>query len=320
MHNPCRVLVLGAAFVLLTLANALGQVEQVDASSQLRPVESLLYRASFEGIEPDSQGRMLVALETLHKATGDIRFLRLSSRAVKITNLFFVGDSRLVLQGELGSGGDVATLVDLDSGAIADTIWAWQFSMNPQANMAVYRFRYPPRSIQTYDSHVVLAYDFNKSPLENSASSDSFNADGSYNPENRGFILYPETNRREAKYFIPAREPGEQRLIRSPIAWCDSEPKLAFLELFGGRMSIVGIDLAGGLDAPIIRVSELDTNSFYTPGYVGNDPERWRKRGFVASSLSFLPGCQNLEVTTSGGEVFRAGQATVNLDGSTAIH
>lgn len=303
-----------AAFLLFALAGVAGQVSQPLAVGQ-PAAESTLYRVSFEGMEPNPQGESSVVLRVFRKPEGDTKFLRYPSRAVKVTRLFFVKESRLVVWGELGSRGDIVTIVDVGGASVVDTIWAWQFTLDVDANLAVYRFRYPPHSIESYDSLVVLAYDFNQSPMANSRSPDSLNPDGTYNPENRGFILYPEANRSTSKYFIPAMLPNEQRFIRSPFAWCESRRKLAFLELIHGTMFVISIDLTGGLSNPLVQRSELDVAPFYRPEYMQDAPERWKERGFVASSMLFLPGCQSLEMTTSGGEVFQAGRAIFSLDG-----
>jgi hypothetical protein len=194
---------------------------------------------------------------------------------------------RLVVHGKLGSGGDIATVVDVEHGNVLDTLWGWHLTFSPDRTLAVYTFRYPPASMPTYNTTVVLAYDFIKDPLANSAN------DELTDPERRGFILYPEANRLRRRYFIPALTGTDRRYVTSPFAWCDSNKKIAVLEESHDGTYLVVIDITRGLAAPVVQRSLLNP-ALLPPSRGGSEAQR-RQGRIVTTSLRFIDECSALD-------------------------
>jgi len=273
--------------------------------------ESDHYTVMLARIKPDASGGQIITVRVRDKKRGEERALSFSNRTVRVDGLALIGDSRLLVLGKLGSGGDVVTFLDLETGAVLDTIWAWQFTLCPELGIAVYRFRYPPASPAVYDSHVVLAYDLTASPAENSRSSSSANL---LPQEQRGYILYPEKNRLSRRVFIPAEDPSERRLVKSPFACCAPRKEIAFVEFYGGKMQLVRIDISGGLETPFVYMTEIPEEQFA----VRDNPkarERWAREGVVLSSLIYEPGCRAVKLTTPQGDTVGARQLVIPING-----
>jgi len=270
-------------------------------------VTSRRYAVSLTGVETGESGTNTVRLDVRDRATGSTRQLAFANRTVHVQGLAFAGDFHLLVLGKLGSGGDIVTIVDLESGSVLDTIWAWQFTLCRDLGIAVYRFRYPPSSPPAYDSHVVLAYDMTGSPAENSRAS----RDPHLLPqEARGYILYPTENRLSGRVFIPAKDPRKRRQVRSPFACCSARKEIAFVEFFRGKMYLVRIDVSDGLNRPTVRKVEIPEESFVIREN-STAQEHWEREGVFVSSLAYEPGCRGVKLTVPESEVVRAGTAVI---------
>ena len=112
----------------------------------------------------------------------------------------------------LGRRGDIVSVVDLKDASVLDTIWGWNASFAPDKKMVAYNFRYPPYALYQHATSVLLIYDFTATPREN-----SFREKDMADSTTRGYVVYPERNRKRGKHFIPAMSEEEQIDFRSPI-------------------------------------------------------------------------------------------------------
>jgi len=167
----------------------------------------------------------------------------------------------MAVHGTLSSGGDILSIIDMTAGKLIDTIWGLNASFSPNSKMVAYKFRFPPHAPQNYATDVLLLYDLSKSVQANSMDETI----GS--PTNRGFIIYPESNRLARRYFIPSKNDNEIRHFTSPIVWNGKSDHLCFLDSISGKTYLVVADISKGLESPTIWRKELDRTGFYSDYY-----------------------------------------------------
>ncbi|MGI0014821.1 MAG: hypothetical protein ACREBU_15480, partial [Nitrososphaera sp.] len=151
----------------------------------------------------------------------------------------------------------------------------------------------------------LLVYDFTRSPRENAVREEDVT-----NPENRGFILYPEENRRKGIYFIPAMSQEQQRGLTSPIAWSEKSDKLALLEGYQGNSYLVVIDISNGLLAPQVTKKLLNKERFYS-GLAIWQPQ-YENAVIIAKHLTFTKNATSIELQSMAIGPF--GEKTVILE------
>ena len=272
------------------------------------------------GVSSDASAagqKKIITLQIFDKITGMSKEISISNRTETIVNLYHYEQEQLLIHGKLGSGGDVITFVHLPTSQVIDTIWGWDASISPDFTKIAYNFRYPPQSIPLYRTSVLLVYDLTKTPEENSMD----NSDG--NPTNRGFIIWPETNRLRQQYFIPAKNYEEQQHIISPIVWNAASTKVCFLmypgdrERQGNPTYLILIDLSNGLNEPQISLQEVEASLFYKHSVLKSIKER--KIGEQSGELNTRIPTEELRFTKDGLAIEIKPYGSSIFDGNTRV-
>ncbi len=287
---------------------------QVDAalSAQLK-TETSLYSVTIISAKDTPIYKKTFTLYVLNKRSKSEKKISFANTTVEILGLYPLKTGQLVVYGELGSGGDIITIMDMESGEIVDTIWGWYASISPDWTKLVYNFRYQPSAPPLYRTSTLLMYDFTENPIENSMT------EYQNNPMERGFILWPEENRSQHRYFIPATTFEEQRHIISPIVWDTNSTKVCFL-LHSGDLearerpsSLVVVDISQGLLKPAITVQEIDPTPLYKARVLERKPEQDRNKMIPAAELRFVKNDQAVAIKAYESSFFD-GQKTVIVD------
>ncbi len=265
--------------------------------------ETDVYNIKAKSIEEciDCGAKKKVTLIVVDKKLNTKKEIVFPTRTVKINNLYILENNRILVHGELGSKGDILTIIDIKSDKPLDTIWGWDASFSKDLRMVAYKFRYPPHGLPLYYSDVLLAYDFSKTPIENSMDKSSVD-----NPEQRGYILYPEENRKNKNYYTIAQNEDEQHTMTSPIIWNDRSSMICFLDSVGNKTYLIAIDISRGLIDPTVNIQELNRKQFYKEQYLKHIDEEFKeeyeKARVVAKELRFTDDDQSVEITS-----FKAG-------------
>ena len=241
-----------------------GTAYYFDGIYQLRS-ESENYSVSVrleEAYPPEVEYRRRVLdITVVNKASGAKVSRRTPTGTAKLTELYILeAEQRLIVHGELGSRGDILSVVNLEDASVLDTIYGWGASFSPAKTRVAYNFRYPPHAMHQHRTSVLLIYDFSATPRENSVRDEDMT-----NPETRGYVIYPKRNRKLGKHFIPAMSEAEQIHFRSPIAWSHGGTKVALLEAVQGDTYLLVADLAKGLEAPEVSRTLLEKESYCKP-------------------------------------------------------
>ena len=198
----------------------------------------------------------------VHKASGrEVSFNQIPTRATKLTEIRFLDrEDRVIVHGKVGSRGDILSVVNLEDASVLDTIYGWKASFSPDKRRVAYRFRYPPHAMHQHRTSVLLIYDFAATPRQNSFRDEDMAA-----PETRGYVIYPERNRKLGKHFIPAMSEEEQIYFESPIAWSHDGTRVALLEAVQGNTYLLLAYLAKGLEAPEVTRTLLEKERYCKP-------------------------------------------------------
>ncbi len=255
-------------------------------------------------------GSWALDITIVHKVSGDKVSRRTPTHTAKLTELHILeAEQRLIVHGELKHRGDILSAVNLKDASVLDAIWGWKASFSPDRTRAAYNFRYPPHSMHQYRTSVLLIYDFSATPRDNSIRETDMN-----NPETRGYVIYPEKNRKLEEYFIPPESESEQIRFRSPTAWSHSGTRVALLEGVQGSTYLLLVDLAKGLEAPEVRRLLLEKESYYKQPI----EQYWRKEyenaAISAKSLRFSKNDQSIVFTTWETGPFEEQEAVMELD------
>ncbi len=235
---------------------------------------------------------------------------RTQTRTAKLTEVYLLEpEQRLIVHGQLGRRGDIVSVVDLKDASVVDTIWAWDASFSPDKRRVAFRFRYPPYATPIHRTSVLLTYDFAATPRQNSYR-DKDMAD----PETRGYVIYPERNRKLGKHFIPAMSKEEQISFNSPIAWSHSGTKVAVLEGFQTNSYLLLVDLSQGLESPKITRIMLEKERFYKQPIEIYWKRRYERALIQVKDLSFGKDDKTLVFNTYRYGPFAEQKATIELE------
>ncbi len=235
---------------------------------------------------------------------------RTQTSTAKLTELYILeAEQRLIVHGQLGRRGDIVSVVNLKDASVLDTIWGWQASFSPNKTRVVYRFRYPPHAMHRARTAVLLIYDFSATPRQN-----SFREEDMADPTTRGYVIYPERNRKLGKHFIPAMSEEDKIKFLSPIAWSHGGTQVVLLEGFQENTYLLLADLAKGLEAPEVTRLMLEKESYYKQPI----DIYWRKEYegalIFAKTLRFNKDDQSVIFTTFDHGPFAEQQAVIELD------
>ncbi len=284
-----------------------------DKIHQLRS-ESERYSVSVRLAEanPTERDDEVLDITVVNRASGGKVSRRSPTRTAKLTEIYILEpEQRLIVHGELGRRGDIVSVVDLKDASVVDAIYGWKASFSPTKTKVAYNFRYPPYSLHQHATSVLLIYDFSATPREN-----SFRDEDRADPTTRGYVIYPERNRRLGKHFIPAMSEEEQIRFRSPTAWSHSGTRVALLEGVRVNTYLLLVDLAKGLEAPEVRRLLLEKESYYKPHL--KNQTHWRRKyaGSIlrAKTLKFSQDDQSVLFTTRGVDPFEEQEVVIELD------
>ena len=285
----------------------------IDRIHHLRS-ESENYAVSVQWMEADPNEVDYVGwalnITVSDKVSGARVSRRSPTRTAKLTELYILeAEQRLVVHGELGSRGDILSVVNLEDASVLDTIYGWKASFSPTKTRVAYNFRYPPHSMHQHRTSVLLIYDFAATPRQN-----SFREEDMADPETRGYVIYPERNRKLGKHFIPAMSEEQQIYFESPIAWSHGGTRVALLEVFQQNTYLLLIDLAKGLAVPEIRRIMLEKESFYKQPIEIYWRKTYERAVVTAKSLRFSKDDQSVIFTTGDGGPFAEQQVVMELD------
>ena len=254
--------------------------------------------------------RRVLDITIVNKVLGSKVSRRTPTRTAKLTELYILeAEQRLIVHGELGSRGDILTVVNLEDASVVDTIYGWDASFSPTKTRVAYNFRYPPHAMNQYRTSVLLIYDFLATPQDNSVRKTDMKK-----PTTRGYVIYPERNRKEGKHFIPANSEQEQIYFKSPIAWSRNGTQVALLEVFQQNTYLLLVDLAKGLKAPEIRRIMLEKESFYKQPIEIYWRKSYERAVVTAKNLRFSKDDKSVIFTTFDNGPFAEQQAVMELD------
>ncbi len=285
----------------------------IDRIHHLRS-ESENYAVSVQWMEADPNEVDYVGwalnITVTDKVSGEKVFHRSPTRTAKLTELYTLeAEQRLIVHGELGSRGDILSVVDLKNASVLDTIYGWDASFSPDKTLVAYDFRYPPHAMSQYRTSVLLIYDFSATPRQN-----SFRDEDRADPTTRGYVIYPERNRKRGKHFIPAMSPEEWIDFESPIAWSHSGTRVALLEVFQQNTYLLLVDLAKGLAAPEITRIMLEKENFYKQPIEIYWQKSYERAVVGAKSLRFSKDDKSVIFTTVDGGPFEEREVVMELD------
>jgi hypothetical protein len=314
----------GTAMVRFVICSAvlLMAIAPCEAGAEDPWAKTSAYRVRVD-TEGPADMRKTIILEVVEKSSGAQRTIRFFNRTFRVIDGFHLPKERYLVHGELMRRGDILSVIDLQKGKLIDTIWGWNTTFTRDRTKAVYEFRVPPYPTPRYiDTLVVLCYDFEKDPVENSVDLETKlraafgHAD---DPENRGYILYPVENRKARKYFIPAMSPAEERFLAGNFSWCNDGCRLAFMESrLYSPTSLVVIDLAKGLENPSVRKNEIrDLGPFLKEKYRQTAPPQEQvEKGLYVKSIRFVHACEAVEVVSLSSQILAEKSVVLNLDGT----
>ena len=239
--------------------NYLGYTDRI--YQLIRESEHYSVSVQLTELEEWAEWNRVLDITVVNKHSGKKASRRSPTRTAKLTELYILeAEQRLIVHGELGSRGDILSVVNLEDASVVDTIYGWDASFSPTKTRVAYNFRYPPHSMHQHRTSVLLIYDFSATPREN-----SFRDTDMADPTTRGYVIYPERNRKLGKHFIPAMSEEGQIYFESPIAWSHGGTKVALLEAVQGDTYLLVADFAKGLEAPEVTRSLLDKERYCKP-------------------------------------------------------
>jgi hypothetical protein len=248
-------------YVLYILSMALLAVAAAAGKEITRESGGLSVKAA------DPEGPTGAHVEIQRAGAGEPLRVELNRTAV-VTDVLFVTPKRIVVWGELGSRGDILTLIDAERGQVIDTLWGWNAAVSPDLKTAGYEFRVPPASCQACLSAALVGYDLTASPVSNTQTVMG-------EPEERGIVLYPEGHRLARRYWTPVEQGQPERRYVSPIAWSPDSKRLAVVEYqapAGDRLVVV--DVSRGLGQPTVTTLSIWREDFLDPQpWTGNAGE-----------------------------------------------
>jgi hypothetical protein len=246
--------------------------------------------------------------------TGRESSVQVANYSQRVDNVFLPEPDKLVAVGEVqGGGGDVISVIDLKASALIDTVWAWQPSRSHRRRYMAYGFRIPPHGLPAFRSAVLLLYDFR-------LGSEAIPHEESAFPDRKGFILYPEANRAEQRYVLPA-EGGAQHVFTSPIAWGANDDRVAVVDAYGGKTYCVIVALAQGPEHPMVTKLPVDPTLLLESTFHGVVPEEFRPlRAVPISKLEFSNHDRALDLESTGSGPFAVKTLRLSLaDGSQSV-
>ena len=245
-----------------------------------------------------------------NRASGAKVSRRSPTRTAKLTELYILeAEQRLIVHGELGSRGDILTVVNLKDAFVLDTIYGWKASFSPTKTKIAYNFRYPAHAMNLHRTSVLLIYDFAAKPRQN-----SFREEDMADPTTRGYVIYPERNRKLGRHFIPAMDPEEWIDFGSPIAWSHDGTRVALLEVFQDNTYLLLANLAKGLEAPEVTRLMLEKERYYKQPIEIYWRKSYERATVGAKSLRFSKDDQSVIFTTGDGGPFAEQQVVMELD------
>ena len=274
--------------------------------------ESENYAVSVRLTEPEqwAEWDRVLDITVENRASGAKVSRRSPTRTAKLTELYILeAEQRLIVHGELGSRGDILTVVNLKDAFVLDTIYGWKASFSPTKTKIAYNFRYPPHAMNLHRTSVLLIYDFAAKPRQN-----SFRDKDMADPTTRGYVIYPERNRKLGRHFIPAMDPEEWIDFGSPIAWSRDGTRVALLEVFQDNTYLLLADLAKGLEAPEVTRLMLEKERYYKQPIEIYWRKSYERATVSAKSLRFSKDDHSVIFTTVDGGPFEEQQAVIELD------
>ena len=254
--------------------------------------------------------RRVLDITIANKVSGSKVSRRTPTRTAKLTELYILeAEQRLIVHGQIGSRGDILTVVNLKDASVVDTIYGWKASFSPTKTKVAYNFRYPPHSMNLHRTSVLLIYDFAATPRQN-----SFREEDRADPTTRGYVIYPERNRKQGKHFIPAMSEAEWIDFMSPIAWSHNGTRVALLEAFQENTYLLLADLAKGLEAPEFTRLMLEKERYYKQPIEIYWRKSYEQATVGAKSLKFSKDDQSVIFTTADGGPFAEQQVVMELD------
>ena len=254
--------------------------------------------------------RRVLDITIANKVSGSKVSRRTPTRTFKLTELYILEDEqRLIVHGEIGSRGDILTVVNLKDASVVDTIYGWDASFSPDKRRVAYRFRYPPHAMHQHRTAVLLIYDFSATPRQN-----SFRDEDMADPTTRGYVIYPQRNRKLGKHFIPAMSESEQIAFLSPIAWSHGGTRVVLLEGFQENTYLLLADLEKGLEAPEVTRLMLEKESYYKQPIEIYWKRQYEGALIFAKTLRFSKDDKSVIFTTFDHGPFAEQQAVMELD------
>lgn len=144
-----------------------------------------------------------------------------SGRIQAIHGLTVVGGHRVLLQGELPTGGNLLVIGDLETLEQEEAIPAYGFSVSPSARFLVYATRYPPAVAGEARRSIYLLYDLSRPPDANRVGEPS-----EWPVPNAGRPVFPEANVEKQSWSIFE---APRNVLQSPFLWSPDEQLLVFL-------------------------------------------------------------------------------------------
>jgi hypothetical protein len=202
-------------------------------------------------------------------------------RTRSVHDILFVSQRRLLVLGELGSRGDIVSVVDTESAKVIDVFWGRRASVSPDLTTVAFEYRVPPAAGVEIHAGLV-AYDLTLSPKENRPLGSTQDT-----PDERGIVLYPERHRVAQRSWFLREEGDPRRQFDSPIAWATDSKRLAIVAQEERDHRLVVIDISRGLRQPSISEIPIAREPFLDTRLANATPARIRTETLTFKELRF---------------------------------
>ena len=214
--------------------------------------------------DPGTGGRVKFTFSVTEKAGGRRYPVHLDNLTSKIDGLrIFKG--KLVVMGQEGTlHSSISTLINLEDQKEIDSIAGFGNKLSATGRFLGYRMFYPSESAEPPRmSDLVLIYDLSESPDRNRMKGqDAYRNDPVGRLTEVGHPIYPEGNATKKHYRVWVLDENDRHsIVPDGFFWLEDDRKIAFVDRAGGENYLIVVDLAAGLDRPVIHKKWIDVRS-----------------------------------------------------------
>lgn len=239
----------------------------------------------------------------------------LRNHATSARILFPQQTTPVIIESDTDLGGKLITLFDVDRFWVVDSMFCHEPTYSPDKTRIAYLSHEPKRKqgrfgrcLVLYDMRLPIRENYAEGALRPKCDTDWLEqcpAAFLFDPERRGFILYPSENVESGEYALETPCPDFPicpGFTSSPF-WSPSGNLLAILHFGDGKMRLVWADLSKGSAQAAVSTRTLLPETFARKDKHGAIPVQ-----LFAELIEFLEGEHAVRIhpQTSGGVTYRA--------------